>query len=131
YLVDYFEGADEVWQHLPVEASEATQGTTSPVQQPAPAVQPFAKTPTKAPAKRPAKTPTKDSSKSPSKGLSKSPVKTPAKAPAKSRTAPQKISLQELQLRILLPCRLSFRLTHHVGPPGAIGSGGSRHIDRG
>ncbi|KAF1787471.1 hypothetical protein GQ600_7623 [Phytophthora cactorum] len=66
HLLDYFEGADEVWQHLPVEASEATQAAMSPVQPPAAAVQPLAKTPTKAPAKRPAKAPTKGPSKSPS-----------------------------------------------------------------
>ncbi|KAG3110254.1 hypothetical protein PI125_g10181 [Phytophthora idaei] len=56
HLVDYFEGADEIWQHLPVEvlyddappakrpsrtpaaASEATQAATSHVQPSAPAV---------------------------------------------------------------------------------------------
>ncbi|KAG1710537.1 hypothetical protein DVH05_013263 [Phytophthora capsici] len=118
HLVDYFDSADEVWQHLSVEvlydgASPTKRPTPQPTRAetptPSPANSPTANPPAKAPTnslaekppakahpKAPTKSPSEPSAIAPSKSTSKSPAnspaKPPAKAPAKSpaKTTPKK-----------------------------------------
>ncbi|OWZ19009.1 Heat shock protein70 [Phytophthora megakarya] len=70
HLVDYFDGADEVWKHLPVEEAPPIKRQTSE--------------PTPSPATSPSKTPVKPSKKAPTKSPANAFAKPPAKSPATS-----------------------------------------------
>ncbi|KAE9035331.1 hypothetical protein PR003_g7789 [Phytophthora rubi] len=112
HLVDYFDGADEVWKHLPAQvlydevpptkrqAAEASEhnrptpaGTTaatavvseSAVE--APSAVPSAPRPAEPSSRSPATSPAKAPAKTPAKSPAKRPVKSTAKAPTKSPAA--------------------------------------------
>ncbi|ETP48238.1 hypothetical protein F442_05988, partial [Phytophthora nicotianae P10297] len=105
HLVDYYEGPDEVWKHLPEDAlNEANDDVVlyddaagaDGASEPPPSTRPPAtqsdaspaQSPARAPAKAPAKSPAQSPVKSPAQIPAQSPAQPPATSPAKSPSRP-------------------------------------------